>query len=64
MENWTKKIKETRKKMKIKQTEMAERVGCSTVTMSNLEQGKNVGIDLLQKVCKELNLEILIKDVE
>lgn len=62
MELIGKKIKEERKKRKITQTEMGEKVNACYVTIGQLEKGCNVGTKLLSDVCRELGLELTIKN--
>lgn len=64
MELIGKKIKETRKKKRITQSELGERIGACYVSVGNLERGKNVSTHLLRDACKELGLEIEVKEKE
>lgn len=64
MEHIGKVIKEKRKKMKMTQDELGSRVDACYISIGHLEQGKNVGTKLLEKVCNELELEISVKDKE
>jgi transcriptional regulator with XRE-family HTH domain len=48
-----------RKVMKLSQSELAEKVGTSTVTISNIETLRNKpSNELLIKICKVLNIDI------
>jgi len=50
-------IKLARKAHKIKQGNLAERVGISQTYLSQIEAGKvNVSIDILAKICKILDI--------
>lgn len=47
------KVKEYRKSMKLKQLEVANAVGVSRSSMSNMEMGKQIiSIEYLQRLCK------------
>jgi transcriptional regulator with XRE-family HTH domain len=48
-----------RKLMKLSQSDLAEKVGTSTVTISNIESLRNKpSNELLIKICKVLNIDI------
>lgn len=58
MENLGRLIKEERKKRKLTQAELGDKVGVCYITICNLEKGRNIGTYLLKCVCDELNLDI------
>ena len=64
MEFIGKTIKEKRKSLKITQNELGDKVGSCYISIGHLESGKNVGTNLLKKVCNELNLELSVKEKE
>lgn len=64
MELICKTIKEKRKERRLTQEEMAKKVGACYVSICNLEKGRNVNTHLLRDVCKELDLELLVKEKE
>ena len=48
-----------RKKMKLSQSDLAEKVGCTIGAISHIETLKaKPSLDLLKKICKELEIEI------
>lgn len=47
----------------IKQKELANRIGCTVVTLNRLEKGMNVATETFLKACKELRLSIELKSV-
>jgi transcriptional regulator with XRE-family HTH domain len=56
-----KKIKERRKIMSMKQSQLANYTGLSVVTLSQIESGKaNPSFDSLNEIFHFLNLEIII----
>lgn len=58
------KIRSYRKKMGLTQTDVAEKIGCSLVTMSAIESGKNVGTFLIAKTCEVLGLQIEVNPIK
>lgn len=64
MELIGKKIKEERKKRKLTQAQLGEKIGACYVSICNLEKGRNVSTHLLRDACKELDLEIEVKEKE
>lgn len=64
MESVLDKIKKERKKRSLTQQDIAKMVGVCYVSICNLEQGRNVGIKLIEKVCDVLNLQIIAKERE
>ena len=64
MELICKAIKEERKKRKLTQAELGEKVGSCYVTICNLEKGRSVSMHVLRDVCKELNLKLDVAKVE
>lgn len=52
------KIKNERKRRRITQKELADIVGVSTVSIGNFENGKNVGLKLVEDICDALNLKL------
>ncbi len=57
-------IKEKRKQKNLTQAQMADKVGACYVSICNLEKGRNVNTHLLRDVCKELDLELYVKEKE
>ena len=48
-----------RKLKKLSQSDLAEKVGCTTSAISNIETLRaKPSLDLLKKICKELEIEI------
>lgn len=64
MELIFKTIKEKRKKLGLSQKELGKKVGVCYISICNLERGLNVSTHLLRGVCKELDLELLVKEKE
>lgn len=64
MEYIGKVIKEKRKSLKMTQNELGAKVGACYVSIGHLENGRNVGTDLLKKVCSELKLVLTIEEKE
>lgn len=64
MELIGKKIKEARKKRNLTQAQLGEKIGACYVSVCNLEKGRNVSSRLLYDACKELNLELEVKEKE
>lgn len=64
MELIGKKIKEKRKERNMTQSQLGEKVDACYVSICNLEKGRNVSTHLLRDVCKELDLEVSVKDKE
>lgn len=59
------KIKELRLSRDLKQQELAERVGLSRATISNVESGtRGLSLESLHKVCKVFNVSIDYFDIE
>ena len=55
-------IKKKRKQMGMTQKEVADRLGVSYQTISNLERGVSFSFPLLQSVCDLLGIELKIID--
>ena len=55
-------IRAYRKAKKIRQEDLARQINCSQVTISNLEAGKNVEINLIARVCEALDLELIVTE--
>lgn len=64
MESIGKKIKEERKKRKLTQAQLGEKIGACYVSVCNLEKGRNVSTHLLRDACNELDLKIEVKEKE
>lgn len=56
-------IRKKRKQLGLSQKQIADKLGCTWTTISNLERGVNVNHSLLQKVCEMLGLKVQIVDV-
>ena len=52
------KIRKRRQEMNLSQKEVAQQVGCSWQSISNVERGKECTTDLLSKIANILGLEI------
>ena len=52
-------IREERRKRKLTQAQLGEKVGYCYVTICNLEKGRNVALNVLCNVCKELNIRLI-----
>ena len=53
------KIKQARIKAGLSQGQLAEKVGCRTATISDLERGKaSAGSELIDKICQILKLKL------
>ena len=50
------KLKDLRKSADLLQTDMAAIVGCSTGTISNIENGRDPDLDVLRAYCKHFNV--------
>lgn len=61
MEEIIETIKFRRKELKIKQDELAQRLGVSTMTIINLEKGRNVSLSVLFGVLNELGLKLNVE---
>ena len=55
-------IQKKRKQVGMTQKELADKLGVSYQTISNLENGKAYSKELLEKVCDILDLEVKIID--
>lgn len=64
MELIGKKIREERRKRNLTQAQLGEKVGACYVSVCNLEKGRNVSTHLLRDACKELDLQLEIKEKE
>ncbi|MBC8488856.1 MAG: helix-turn-helix transcriptional regulator [Bacteroidetes bacterium] len=54
------KIKQARLKADMTQGQLAEKAGCRTATISDLERGKaSAGSELLDKICQVLQLKLI-----
>lgn len=53
-------IRSARKEKKMTQADLADKIGCSLVTMGCIESGKNVSSWLIEKACDELGLELKV----
>lgn len=62
MELIGKKIKEKRRERGLTQEELGEKIGACYVTICNLEKGRNVSSHVLRNACKELDLELEVKE--
>lgn len=64
MELIGKRIRNKRKERNLTQAQLGEKIGACYVSICNLEKGRNVSTHLLRDACKELDLEIEVKEKE
>ena len=64
MELIGKRIRNKRKERNLTQAQLGEKIGACYVSICNLEKGRNVSTHLLRDACKELDLEIELKEKE
>ena len=57
-------IKEKRQEVGIPQRVIADHCGVTTAMICRAEQGKKIGMDLIEKIFDVLDLEIVITDKE
>lgn len=54
-------IRRVRKEKGLSQTELAKKSDVHLITIWHLENGKNVGMSVLERVCKCLDLELKVE---